>query len=70
MTVMTSSDRRATELYLTDLEREFGDATIVLFTARDLGDMDDYRVYSDKSAALYREITEVEAALRIGVLSF
>jgi hypothetical protein len=63
MTVMTANDRRATEKYLADLEREFGENRTLALTARDLGDMDGHRVYADKIAVLYREIREVEFAL-------
>jgi hypothetical protein len=63
---MTPADRQATELYAEALESEFGENTIMLFTARDLDDVDGYRFYSDKNAVLYRELSEVEVALKTG----
>ena len=63
MNVMSPADRRAAELYLKDLQADFKENTTMLLTAKDLGDTDGRKAYSDKNAALYREITEVQVAL-------
>lgn len=69
-TRMSASDRLATVAYLKDLQQEFAQNTVCLFAARAADDMPAYWGISDRSASLYREITEVEVALGVGVLPF
>lgn len=67
-TVMTTAHRTATELYLKDLQAEFKENQVMLWTARDLDDRDAYLACADKSDSLFAELLGVGRALRTGVL--
>lgn len=70
ITAMTPVDRAATEAYLAELEKEFRENTAEMWTAKGNGDDDEYRRAVDTNRRLYREIAEVEFALRTGFLPF
>lgn len=68
MIVMTAADRTAAELYVKDLETHFNENQIMVRTARDLGDTAGLDALHETSRTLYREISEVQVALKLGVM--
>jgi hypothetical protein len=70
MTSMTEGDRRATQLYAEALGRAFK-ATVPLMTAaKAKGNTDAYASYVERCRAVYRELQEVEHALKTGLMPF
>jgi hypothetical protein len=68
MIEMTPAARKAVELHGADLGQQFRHVTEVMYTAKAVDDRGAWTVYYERHRDLYREIREVECALRIGMM--
>lgn len=68
--ILTTEEREATVAFGVDLELEFRATTAVMWKAFGAGDKETYEECVLRNRLLYRELAEVEVALRNNALPF